>query len=114
MDLDNIFRIISFSDEEKEELIINQKEYEPLLEDLEKVVKEYNAVLGRKLKLDSKYASYNYKVYESFMETHKNAIILSGLFSEAKLKKLEVGKEAEQKINRILDGYLFLERFERG
>ncbi len=107
-----VSRILGLSEIEKEEIENNHIEYEEMVSELLEVYAEYSRLLGEKLKLDSTYASYNYKIYESFMEVHKNAIILSALSSEIKMKKIDLGEEAVSRVSRILDRYLMLERFE--
>ncbi|MCL4328194.1 MAG: hypothetical protein M1151_00960 [Candidatus Thermoplasmatota archaeon] len=106
-------KILHLSAEEERELKENPGRYEDLVSRLMEAYEVSSGVLSERLKLESRYAILNFEIYQTFSEVHKNALVISALFSETKMKKLDLGKEAVDKINVILDRYLFVERFEQ-
>ncbi len=74
-----------------------------------KDVKKNADLTQKKLSLMSQYASLNYSIYDLFMSTHENAIIIGGLNAEAKIRGIDLGNDANQKIKRTLDRYLMID-----
>ena len=109
--LELVSSLVGLSSAEKDSITAVAEEYEDSVDSLVAAYQEYSQLLKRKLEIDSRYASLNYKLYESFMEVHKNAIIISALRSEVQIKKLELGGEAEDRIAHILKKYLIIEKF---
>ena len=110
-DLELASQILRIEGEERNELLASGGRYDEEAARLLEAYRKYSELLERKLSLDSKYASLNYKLYETFMEAHKNAIIISALKSEVSIKKIELGGEAEDRIDRLLKKYLIIEKF---
>ncbi len=101
--------ILRLSDEEIREISSNPDEYSGLLRELEDQYTRFKTILHDKLELTSKYARYNYSTYELFMKAHDNAIIISGLKSEANMLGLDLGQNAMEKIERLLGKYLLID-----
>ena len=110
-DLELVSHILRIDGEEKKELLASGGRYDEEIAHLLDAYRKYSELLERKLSLDSRYASLNYKLYETFMEVHKNAIIISALKSEVSIRKIELGGEAEDRIDRLLKKYLIIEKF---
>ena len=110
-ELDLASDILRLENEEKKELLASGGRYDEEVARLLDSYRKYSELLERKLSLDSRYASLNYKLYETFMEVHKTTIIISALKSEVSIKKIELGGEAEDRIDRLLKKYLIIEKF---
>ncbi len=104
-------KLLHLNEDEVNELRTNAEAYEGEISELIDAYSEYSATMEKKLAIDSEYSSLNYKLYESFMEVHKNAIIISALRSECSIKKIDLGGEADNKIKRILEKYLIIKKF---
>ncbi|MCL4329924.1 MAG: hypothetical protein M1533_02840 [Candidatus Thermoplasmatota archaeon] len=107
--LSTIRSILRLSDEEIKEISNNPDKYAPLLRELQDKYASFKSILHDKLQLTSKYASYNYSIYELFMKAHDNAIIISGLKAEATMFGLDLGKNAMEKMERLLSKYLLID-----
>jgi hypothetical protein len=101
--------ILKLSAEEEREISQNPEEYGAVIDSIILEVKKNADLTQRKLSLMSQYASLNYSIYDLFMSTHENAIIIGALNAEAKIRGTELGNDADQKIKKILDRYLMID-----
>ncbi|GEM_PF-5336168 len=106
MEIDRILRSINISEEDlrKAALALPEREILELGEEIER----FKQLMQKKLKLQSEYAKINYLIYETYMSVHQNAIVISALYSESRIKMGQLDPGIVDKIEYILDKYLFL------
>ncbi|MCL4315122.1 MAG: hypothetical protein M1454_05305 [Candidatus Thermoplasmatota archaeon] len=109
--IEKLTGIVKLSDEEINEITSAMDTYSEVLQELIEVHTKFSQAFERKMQLDTRYASLNYKLYETFMEVHKNAIIISALRTELGIRGKDLGEEANSKISRILRKYLVIDKF---
>lgn len=111
MDLPSEARIRDISnleDVDIKNILNNYGHYIDLIESLDSIFGKYQRALKEAEMLDSKIASLTYSNYESFMNTHINAIMLSALRAKANLMGVKLNSNLLTRIERILDSYLLL------
>lgn len=111
MILEEIENLLDLNLEEKEELRENYFEYEEEIMELIEMYRKYNEFLAKKNRLHSLMARYNFDIYNTWMELHKNAISLSSYRAEANLRGIPMDKQFFHKMNELIDKYVLMVKF---
>lgn len=111
MIIEEIEGVLDLTEEEKEEFQDNYFEYEDDIMELIELYREYNENIRNKSSLHSKLARYNYDIYETWMELHKNAISLSSYRAEVNLRGISLEPEFLQKLDDVIEKYVMIEKF---
>ncbi|MCL4307435.1 MAG: hypothetical protein M1302_04065 [Candidatus Thermoplasmatota archaeon] len=109
-DLRRLCREINLTDSETEEVLNNSGNYTGILEKIRMTLQVQRKLLVEKTELETKIASMNYSNYELYMAAHTNAIAISGILGEARIKGIMIPGSEMREIKRILDDYLMIRR----
>lgn len=101
--------ILKLSEEEEQEISDHPEQFSEIIDSITREVRKHFDLTQKKLGLMSRYASLNYSIYDLFMSVHDNAIVIGGLNAEAKIRGIELGKDADEKIKIIMDRYLMFD-----
>jgi hypothetical protein len=103
-----IREISNLEDVDIKNIVNHYGQYSDLIEKLDIIFEKYQRALKEAEMLDSKIASLTYSNYETFMNTHINAIMLSALRAKANLMGVKLNSSLLTRIERILDSYLLI------
>ncbi|MEM0156706.1 MAG: hypothetical protein QXN26_01400 [Thermoplasmataceae archaeon] len=109
-DIRRICREISLTDSETEEILNKPETYLEILIKIRSALQTQRKLLVEKTELETQIASLNYSNYELYMAAHTNAIAISGILGEARIKGTLIPENEIREINRILDGYLMIRK----
>ncbi len=109
-DIRRLCKEINLTDSETEEVLNNFGNYLGILEKIRAALQIQRKLLVEKTELETKIASLNYSNYELYMAAHTNAIAISGILGEARIKGIIIPGSEMREINRILDDYLIIRR----
>lgn len=109
--MEELERILDLTEEERKEFQENYFEYEDEIMELVEVYRKHQEMSMRKNHLHSQVARFNFDIYETWMELHKNAITLSSYRAEANLRSIELEKSFTKRMNEIIDKYVLIEKF---
>ncbi|MCL4314550.1 MAG: hypothetical protein M1454_02330 [Candidatus Thermoplasmatota archaeon] len=101
--------ILKLSEEEEREISDHPERFSEIIDSITREVRKHFDLTQQKLELMSRYASLNYSIYDLFMSAHDNAIVIGGLNAEAKMRGIDLGKDADEKIKIIMDRYLMID-----
>ncbi len=109
-DIRRICREISLTDSETEEILRKPRAYTDILVKIGSALHTQRKLLMEKTELETQIASLNYSNYELYMAAHTNAIAISGILGEARIKGAHIPQSEMREIDRILDGYLMIRK----
>jgi hypothetical protein len=109
-DIRRLCREINLTDSETEWVLNNPGKYLGILAKIRAALQIHRKLLVEKTELETKIASLNYSNYELYMAAHTNAIAISGILGEARIKGIMIPGSEMSQINRILDDYLIIRR----
>lgn len=102
---------MDMSEEERDELRENYFDYEEEIMEIVELYRKYSERFQEKSRLHSVMARYNYDIYNTWMELHKNAISLSSYRAEANLRGLPMDTDFFKRMNVLIDKYVLIAKF---
>jgi hypothetical protein len=105
MNIEDLGKILSLSQEEKEILENNQEMFIGKVNELLEAHSEYMENLREKAFLHGRIASLIFDSYEQFMRVHEYTIMLSARVADLRMQGI-MGREEDREISYFLDRYL--------
>lgn len=96
---------------DRKELETNYFDYEDQIMELLDLFHKNQEMRERKNFLHSQMARFNFDIYDTWMELHKNAITLSSYRAEVNLRSIDLEESFRKDVDSIIEKYVLMEKF---